>query len=101
MSVEGAASFEVLVGGAPCHEYAHDGKTYVQMDLQHATSYDCKYVDDTPHGTVRGERVARHAVRGARAQREWRRDLARTASVECRLSVEDALFSSLHKETGL
>ena len=27
MPVEGAASFEVLVGGAPCHEYAHDGKT--------------------------------------------------------------------------
>ena len=51
MPVEGAASFEVLVGGAPCHEYAHDGKTYVEMDLQHATSYDCKYVDDTPHGT--------------------------------------------------
>ena len=36
MPVEGAASFEVLVGGAPCHEYAHDGKTYVEMDLQHA-----------------------------------------------------------------
>ena len=100
MSVEGAASFEVLVGGAPCHEYAHDGKTYVEMDLQHATSYDCKYVDDTPHGTVRGERVARHAVRGARAQREWRRDLARTASVVDSKRGR-ALFSSLHKETGL
>ena len=97
---QGAASFEVLVGGAPCHEYAHDGKTYVQMDLQHATSYDCKYVDDTPHGTVRGERVARHAVRGARAQREWRRDLARTASV-VDSAWKGALFSSLHKETGL
>ena len=57
MSVEGAASFEVLVGGAPCHEYAHDGKTYVEMDLQHATSYDCKYVDDTPHGSHRPRRA--------------------------------------------
>lgn len=51
MPSSGDAQVDILVGGEPCVEYPHDdGKTYVEMDLQHATSYDDEYEDDTPHG---------------------------------------------------
>ena len=51
MPASGDAHVDILVGGEACKEYPHDdGKTYIEMDLQHATSYDEEYVDDTPHG---------------------------------------------------
>ena len=43
MPRDGKLSVEVLVGGEPLEEYDKDGKCYVEMDLQHATSYDCEY----------------------------------------------------------
>jgi len=46
-------SVEILVGGEPLKEYAHGGKCYVKMNLQHETSYDCDYEDETPHGLER------------------------------------------------
>ena len=46
---------QVLVGGEQLDEYDHDGKCYVEMDLQHATSYDCDYADETPHGMERSK----------------------------------------------
>ena len=53
MPRNGKLSVEVLVGGEQLEEYDHDGKCYVEMDLQHATSYDCDYEDETPHGMER------------------------------------------------
>ena len=53
MPRDGKLSVEVLVGGEPLEEYDKDGKCYVEMDLQHATSYDCDYEDETPHGLER------------------------------------------------
>ena len=51
MPASGDAHVDILVGGEACKEYPHDdGKIYIEMDLQHATSYDEEYVDDTPHG---------------------------------------------------
>ena len=43
MPRDGKLSVEVLVGGEPLDEYDKDGKCYVEMDLQHPTSYDCEY----------------------------------------------------------
>jgi len=53
MPRNGKLSVEVLVGGEQLEEHDHDGKCYVEMDLQHATSYDCDYADETPHGMER------------------------------------------------
>ena len=43
-------SMTVIVAGQPVQEYEGEGKTYIEMDLQASTSYDCEYKDDTPHG---------------------------------------------------
>ena len=50
MRLDGVGQLEILVGGAASEEYTAAGRTYVDMQLQHATSYDCEYVDMTPHG---------------------------------------------------
>ena len=53
MPRDGKLSVEVLVGGEVLEECDHNGNHYVEMDLQHATSYDCDYEDETPHGLER------------------------------------------------
>lgn len=50
MPRDGKLNVDVLVGGATIEEFNCNGKTYVEMNLQHATSYDCEYIDNTPHG---------------------------------------------------
>mmetsp|Transcript_31374 Transcript_31374/g.51919 ORF Transcript_31374/g.51919 Transcript_31374/m.51919 type:complete len:493 (-) Transcript_31374:47-1525(-) len=49
-------SVEVNVGGEALQQYSNTadgrplGRTYIEMDLEHHTSYDVLYEDDTPHG---------------------------------------------------
>ena len=53
MPRDGKLLVEVLVEERPLEEYSHDGKYYVEMNLQTASSYDCAYEDETPHGLER------------------------------------------------
>ena len=50
MPGSGGRVVETVVDDAVEREYPHNGKTYVEMNLQAAGSYDETYEDDTPHG---------------------------------------------------
>ena len=90
------AEMEILIGGAASEEYtdASTRKTYIDMQLFHATSYDCEYVDDTPHGQEKSTwPVTPFQVRARNlsAEHQW---------VELHLDGEkvDQLWSKPHEE---